>query len=113
MSLEFRRLPEVDPADLVALMGDPRVRRHLPLARGEFGPAECASFVEGKESLWREHGYGPWAFLIDGEFAGWGGMQPEGDDADLALILKPEFWGYGREVYEAVLARAFGALGFA
>jgi ribosomal-protein-alanine N-acetyltransferase len=84
----------------------------MPLARGEFGPAECASFVAGKEALWREHGYGPWAFLVDGRFAGWGGVQPEGDDADLALILRPEFWGYGREVYETVLTRAFGEFGF-
>src|SRR5687767_7195624 len=66
----FKRLSEVDPADLIALMNDPLVRRHMPLARGTFGPAECARFVAAKERLWAEHGYGPWAFVIDGEFAG-------------------------------------------
>jgi hypothetical protein len=40
----FQRLPHVDLADLIALMNDPRVRRHLPLARGAFGPVECARF---------------------------------------------------------------------
>lgn len=107
----FRRLPEVDPAELIALMNDPRVRRHLPLARGEFGPAECARFVAAKERLWAEHGYGPWAFEVGGAFAGWGGLQPEGDDVDLGLVLRPEFWGVGRALYGRLLATAFEELG--
>jgi [ribosomal protein S5]-alanine N-acetyltransferase len=75
----LKRLPEVDPAELVALMNDPRVLRHMPLARGPFGPAECARFVAAKERLWAEHGYGPWAILVDGALAGWGGLQPDGE----------------------------------
>jgi len=37
------RLTEVDPADLIDLMNDPRVRRHIPLAVGNFGPEDCAA----------------------------------------------------------------------
>ena len=92
----FSRLPQVDAADLIALMNDPRVRRHLPLARGVFGPAECEQFVEMKERIWAEHGYGPWAFVIRGEFAGWGGLQPEGEDIDLGLVLRPSSGDGGR-----------------
>ena len=105
--IEFKRLTEVDPADIEALMDDPRVRRHLPLARGHFGPAECARFVAAKEQLWAEHGYGPWAFVVDGEFAGWGGLQPDGDEVDLGLVLRPRFWGVGRALYGRLVALAF------
>lgn len=108
--IEFRRLPEVDPADIIALMNDPLVRRHMPLARGEFGPAQCARFVAAKERLWAEHGYGPWAFVIDGEFAGWGGLQPEEGEVDLGLVLRPRHWGAGRAIYERLLAHAFDEL---
>ena len=111
MDLELRRLGAVDPADIVDLMNHPLVRRHMPLADGPFGAEECAAFVTGKENIWHEHGYGPWAFVIDGEFAGWGGLQPEDGDADLALVLHPRFWGHGRTVYERVLDEAFGPLG--
>ncbi|MFN0178484.1 MAG: GNAT family N-acetyltransferase [Gemmatimonadales bacterium] len=110
VDIEFLRLSEVDPADLIALMNDPRVRRHLPLARGRFGPAECAGFVAAKERLWAEHGYGPWAVIIDGEFAGWGGLQPEGEDVDLGLVLRPKYWGCGRLLYERFVATAFAEL---
>jgi GNAT superfamily N-acetyltransferase len=108
--IEFKRLPDVDPADLITLMNDPRVRRHMPLARGAFGPAECARFVAAKERLWAEHGYGPWAFVIGGAFAGWGGLQPEGEDVDLGLVLRPEFWGAGRALYARIAAHAFDVL---
>ncbi len=108
--IEFKRLPDVDPAELITLMNDPRVRRHLPLARGDFGPAECARFVAAKERLWTEHGYGPWAFFIGGVFAGWGGLQPEGEDVDLGLVLRPAFWGAGRALYAELVAYAFDVL---
>jgi RimJ/RimL family protein N-acetyltransferase len=110
--IDFRRLPEVDASDLIALMNDPRVRRHMPLSRDRFDAEACAAFIEKKESMWSEHGYGPWAFFIGGRFAGWGGCQPENGEPDLGLVLHPDFWGRGRAIYEAILDRAFGPMGF-
>lgn len=110
--LTLARLTEVDPDDLIGLMNDPLVRRHMPLAAGSFGPADCVAWVAAKEAIWRDHGYGPWAFLVDGVFAGWGGLQPEDDDVDLALVLRPAFWGQGWVIAERILAEAFGPLGF-
>jgi ribosomal-protein-alanine N-acetyltransferase len=106
------RLTEVDKAAIIDLMNQPLVRRHMPLARGGFGPAECDRFIAAKERLWEQHGYGPWAFIIDGEFAGWGGIQPEGDEADVGLVLHPKHWGAGKVLYERFIAFAFGELGF-
>jgi hypothetical protein len=80
---------------------------------GEFGVPECAAFVAGKEAMWREHGFGPWAIVIVGEFAGWGGVQPEDGEADLALVLHPRFWGSGRAICERVLHEAFSRFGLA
>jgi [ribosomal protein S5]-alanine N-acetyltransferase len=110
-TIVFTRLTEVDRAAIIALMNHPLVRRHMPLARGAFGPAECDAFVAGKERHWEEHGYGPWAFIIDGEFAGWGGVQSQGGEADVGLVLHPAHWGAGRVLYERILAFAFGELG--
>ena len=111
-TIVFARLAEVGQADIIELMNHPLVRRHMPLARGGFGPAECDRFVAAKERLWEEHGYGPWAFIIDGEFAGWGGIQSEGGDADVGLVLHPKHWGAGRVLYERIIAFAFRELGF-
>lgn len=101
---------DVAPDDIIELMNHPLVRRQMPLARDYFDEADSERFVAGKERLWAEHGYGPWAFFIDGAFAGWGGLQPEGGDADPALVLHPDYWGTGREIYEEIVARAFGEM---
>ena len=109
--ITFTRLTEADPADLVKLMNDPLVRRQMPLTSDGFDLADAAEFVVGKESLWNEHGFGPWAIWIDGRFAGWGGLQPEGSEAEIALVLHPEFWGRGRSVYDRIIKIAFGEMG--
>ena len=111
MNIEFKHLNEIDPAAIVDLMNNPLVRRQMPLLK-TFDLARCTAFVAGKEQLWRDYGYGPWAFVIDGEFAGWGGLQPEAGEADLALVLHPNYWGTGMTIYREVIKRAFGELGF-
>jgi ribosomal-protein-alanine N-acetyltransferase len=117
MAIELRRLREIRTADIVALMSDPRVVRHMPLAKEPFDDAACARFVDGKEKQWEDNGYGPWAFVLDGVFAGWGGFQKEGNDADLALVLAPAWWGRGPELYRTMLEVGFrpsrdGGFGF-
>ena len=112
MHIEFKRLSEVDKADLIDLMNDPRVRRQMPLTTDNFSDVDCDGFVAAKEQLWVEHGYGPWAFVVDGRFAGWGGLQPEHDDVDLALVLHPHAWGLGKHIYDEIIRRAFGEMGF-
>src|SRR5215217_8630983 len=112
MNIEFKRLSEIDRADMIRLGNDPLVRRHMPLSSGIFDDAAYETFIADKERLWEEHGYGPWAFFVDGKFAGWGGLQPEEGDADVALVLHPDYWGTGRAIYEEIVARAFGGMGF-
>jgi RimJ/RimL family protein N-acetyltransferase len=112
MHIEFKRLSEVDRADIIDLMNDPRVRRQMPLTNDNFSDVDCNGFVAAKERLWAEHGYGPWAFVVDGRFAGWGGLQPEHGDADLALVLHPNAWGLGKRIYDEIIKRAFGEMGF-
>ena len=112
MGIEFKRLSEVDKSDIIELSNHPLVRRHMPLASDNFGEAECDKFIAAKERQWAEHGYGPWAFIVDGKFAGWGGLQPEHGDADLGLVLHPNYWGIGKTLYDEIIRGAFGEMGF-
>jgi len=111
MNLEFKQLSEIDRSEYVALNTNPLVMRQMPLASSDFDDEACKEWIAGKERLWEEHGFGPWAFVIDGKFAGWGGLQPEEGEADLALVLHPDFWGYGKVIYEEIIRRAFGEMG--
>lgn len=111
MDLKLVRLSEIELTDIMALHTDPRVLRHLPLASGTFDEFECKRWRESKEAQWEANGYGPWGILIGGAFAGWGGLQYEMGDADLALVLSPDYWGYGKAIYRKIIGIAFEELG--
>ncbi|WP_417784049.1 GNAT family N-acetyltransferase [Terasakiella pusilla] len=91
---------------LIDLMNMPKVHRYLPLMTGPFTQADYRDFVTAKQAMWNQVGYGPHAFVIDGQFAGWGGLQPENGEADFALVLHPDFWGWGKRLFKAVVAQA-------
>lgn len=112
MQITLARLSDIDPAEIVALLTHPLVRRHMPLADAEMSLDEARAWAEAKDRQWVENGYGPWAFLVNGEFVGWGGLQDEGGVPDLGLVLHPAHWGKGRAIAEEIIRRAFGELGF-
>jgi len=104
-------LSDVDLEALVDLMNEPRIGAHLPLLVGRFDLEAARAFVAAKQRMWTEHGFGPRAVLVEGELAGWGGLQPEQGEADFALVLHPRHWGLGRHVFARVRDEAFGPMG--
>ncbi|KDO00863.1 GNAT family N-acetyltransferase [Pseudomonas donghuensis] len=111
MDLQFKRLSEISSADIIELNNNPDVLRHMPLGRPDFDEAKCSAWVAEKESQWLLNGYGPWAFWVNQKFAGWGGLQQEQGDADLALVLHPDYWGLGKAIFDEIVRRAFQEMG--
>jgi [ribosomal protein S5]-alanine N-acetyltransferase len=107
LKIELKRLTDINTSDLIELMNQPLLQRHMPLLGDSFGEEECITFVDAKEKLWDEHGYGPWAFVVDGELAGWGGLQPEDGDAGIGLVIHPRFWGIGPELCKRIIRIGF------
>ncbi|MAQ81915.1 MAG: GNAT family N-acetyltransferase [Maritimibacter sp.] len=94
--LSFTRLTDVAPEAIAAHMSDPRMAAHMPLLSGRAWTADDArAFVAMKETYWTRDGLGHWAFLADGDYAGWGGFQKEGEDWDFGLVLRPDRFGLG------------------
>ena len=76
MNIKFDRLKNISNQDIIELNTNERVLKQMPLANGViFDEEKCIAWVKEKEQPWIEYGYGPWAFIVDGKFAGWGGMQ--------------------------------------
>ncbi|MDC9622527.1 GNAT family N-acetyltransferase [Xenorhabdus sp. XENO-7] len=107
MKLEFKHLTQINIDDIIVLHNHPEVLRQMPLGSPNFDHEKCLKWVTQKEAQWAQYGYGPWAFVIDNKFAGWGGLQFEEGDADLALVLHPDYWGTGKIIYDEIVRRAF------
>lgn len=110
MHIEKRRLKNVDKNLIIQLLNDPLIKRHMPLSVDNFDEKQYFNFIEAKESIWKNFGFGPWAYFIDDKFMGWGGIQPDGDNFELALVLSSEHWGYGRHLYNDLIQEAFSGL---
>ncbi len=108
--IEFVRLNTIPKECFLNLMNNEKVRRYLPLLEGTFSQQDYNKFLKSKQKLWDEFGFGPWAIKIHGKFAGWGGLQPEGGNADFALVLDPKFWGWGFKIFSAVKKHAYSNL---
>lgn len=108
--IELVRLTEVPPADVRELLNEPRNSRHMPLA-ATFGDEQTVDWIRAKDAQWEANGYGPWAVLVAGEFAGWGGFEREDDGADFGLVLLPRHWGLGARITRLALERGFADLG--
>lgn len=106
VAIELKRLTEVPKEEIIALLNHTLVRRHMPLAKELINEKGYRAFIQAKEDLWQKHGYGPWAFVREGKFIGWGGLQYEAGDADLALVLHPDHWGMGKTLYEMFILQA-------
>lgn len=109
-AVSFTRLTAVPPDEIQMLLNEPRNARHMPLA-GRFDAEATARWVAAKDLQWVEYGYGPWAVLVDGDFAGWAGFQHEENGADYALVLRPAYWGHGAAITRLALDRGFDELG--
>ena len=105
--IKFIHLSEVKEQEIIDLMNNKIVGKQMPLLRKGFSAEDYKTFLKAKKEIWDEHGYGPWAFLVNDKFAGWGGLQPENGEADFALVLHPEFWGYGKKIFDKIKSWAF------
>lgn len=94
----FVRLPEVEPAAILGHLRDPRIARHLPLLPADPDMALVEKVIAAKEACWERDGLGHWAILHDGDYAGWGGFQRDGDDWDFGLVLRPAYFRRGKAI---------------
>lgn len=97
--IKLVRLQEIEEEKIIELMNNESVQNQMPLLPKTFSKEDCQKFIEAKQKLWDDFGYGPWAILIKDKFAGWGGLQPEHGDADFALVLHPQYWGWGKKIF--------------
>lgn len=107
-TIEFVRLPEIAPGEIIAHMSDPRVARHMPLLDFKWDEKKLSEFIARKETCWHRDGLGHWAFLVNGAYAGWGGFQKEGEEWDFGLVLRPDFFGLGARIAAKAIEFARG-----
>lgn len=101
-SFELVPLDSVKVDELLKVLSDPRISKHLPLFDSNIDIDWVRNWVYSKSTQWQDSRLGPYAVLVESEVVGWAGYQPDGELAELAIVLKPSAWGLGMDVIEAV-----------
>lgn len=105
LSLKPFDLPTID--QYRGLICDPAVTRHMPLAETTYSDDWISSWISAKKATWPQGNLGPWSLWSGDEFAGWCGLEPDGEHLSVGIVLHKKFWGRGEEVLELML-KAWG-----
>ena len=95
-------LGEVNQTVLLDLMNDDKLRAHL-VDHPKFTEETLEFWVMEKTRIDAANGYRVRAILVNGNIAGWCGIQPDGEGAELAIILSSSYWGSGLRVFRDMI----------
>lgn len=107
--IEYLGFDALEPKAFLALLNRAKVRRHL-VKHQQFDEPAAAEWVAQKLSIDSMPGCRLRVVSLDGELAGWCGIQPDADGFELAVVLDEGYWGIGLKVYKTMMswAQAFG-----
>ena len=80
-----------------------KVFKTLPYVGGHYSDEWIAGWIERKAETWPNPAFGPWSVWVDGEFAGWAGVEPDGPNLSYGIVLLKKFWGFGSEVTQKAI----------
>lgn len=101
-TITYRPLNSVAPSDLLALMNDSDIRTHL-IEHPLFDLTSLAQWVDDKVQVDTQPHCRVVAIFINDQLAGWGGIQPDDDNYEIAIILAKPFWGLGVRIFKDML----------
>jgi hypothetical protein len=104
----FELLPFSKPSidQYRALITDPRVAKHMPLAQPSYSDDWISEWVLNKSATWGNPSFGPWSVWRENEFLGWAGFEPDSEGLSVGIVLHPKHWGFGEEVLRLISIRA-------
>ena len=91
-NLELVDLTRVDSKDLLAVLNEAPLRKHL-VDHACFDKDSVQEWVREKRRLDALPGCRVRGILVDGKLAGWCGIQPDGHGFELAIVLSQRAWG--------------------
>ena len=107
--IEYIHFSQVNPEELLEILNDTLLRKHL-VAHAVFDTFSIREWMDQKNQSDSIPGCRVRAVSIDGELAGWCGIQPDDGGFEIAVVLSRRFWGSGISVFKALMhwARELG-----
>lgn len=94
-----------DEDSLFEALSKPAVVKHM--ATSGITKKDCIEIVRGSIIHWSTYKIGSWAVEVDLKVIGWAGFKHwKNNDFELLIVLAPEYWGLGKEIYKLLVRLA-------
>lgn len=100
--LTYHALDTSTESDWLTLLNSEAVRKHL-LPHPLFTEETLRVWLNHKTTEDAQPGCRVRAIQFEDKLVGWCGIQLESGHYELALVLSPDYWGYGREVMKQMM----------
>ena len=100
--VEYIAFQELNRTQLLDVVNKERVRKHL-VSHDAFDEATLEAWIASKVDVDMAAGCKVRGIKVDGDVAGWCGIQYENGGYELAIVLDPLFWGIGVAVFKDVM----------
>jgi GNAT superfamily N-acetyltransferase len=109
VSFKLKSLGDIAIFEPVDLLNMEQLREHL-MPHSEFDVISAQAWRSEKIAEDQKTHSFVKAVLVEGQLAGWCGIQKDNQYYELAIVLAPQYWGLGKRLFENLLleARAMG-----
>ena len=107
--IEFVSFGSVEPVDMLAVLNQDELRKHL-VDHDYFDAESIQAWMKQKLEIETQAGCRVRVVIIDGALAGWCGIQPDGNNFEIAIVISKRFWGSGISIFKTLMrwARELG-----
>ena len=103
--IEYIAINIVDPGQLLSLLNKDSVRKHL-VNHQIFDKESLKSWLQEKIEVDSTRGCRVRAIFVDERCVGWCGIQQDGGEYEIAVVLDDTHWGLGRKIFRELLTWA-------
>lgn len=100
--IEFHSFKQVSPEDFMEILNEDSLRTHL-IDHPYFDSVSLQAWIDEKINVDSIQGCRIRAVYIDGELAGWCGIQPDDNRFELAIVISQKFWGFGISIFKSLI----------
>ena len=93
---QIKDLSHPSIAQWAELFKNDKIRRHMPLSSNSVNDVWIETWINSKNSISKISPFEIYSIWMKDEFCGWAGIQPDEDCYEMAIVLKPDFWGLGK-----------------
>lgn len=103
--MEYKPLDELEPEMFLPLLNKQKIRTHL-VEHPLFNADTARAWLLAKGEVDAAEGCRVRAIVVDGQLAGWCGIQRENGQYELAVVLDDGHWGLGKTVFRDMMGWA-------